>query len=63
MKLTRQNTVRLTGVLLAVMAVAALAIGLFSGGRDNSVIQPAEEVQQTAAGADETSEKLSLIHI
>ncbi len=57
MKLTRQNTVRLTGVLLAVMAVAALAIGLFSGGRDNSVIQPAEEVQQTAAGADETSEK------
>ena len=57
MKLTRQNTVRLTGVLLAVMAVAALAIGLFSGGRDNSVIQPAEEVQQTAAGADGTSEK------
>ena len=57
MKLTRQNTVRLTGVLLAVMAVAALAIGLFSGGRDNSVIQPEGEVQQTAAGADETSEK------
>ena len=28
MKLTRQNTVRLTGVLLAVMAVAALAAGV-----------------------------------
>ena len=36
MKLTRQNTVRLTGVLLAVMAVAALAIGLFRGGADGS---------------------------
>lgn len=58
MTLTRQNGVRLTGILLAALAVAALMIGLFGGGRDTP---PAEATSETAATVQEQKNTVSTV--
>lgn len=49
MNFNRQNTVKLTGILLSVLAAAALIIGLWGGGRDNA---PAEAKNTVATAAE-----------
>lgn len=53
----RQNTVRLTGILLAALAVVALIIGLFGGGGSEPEPQPTGDISQTSAGAEQAQGK------
>lgn len=61
-KWNRQNTVRFTGVLLAVLAVVALIIGLCSGrGSNNAQNAESDDVQQTTADAADNAKTVSTV--